>query len=113
MPTIDDSEYISFRRNLRYIMDDTDLTSKKQLGFLMTQRSFRINKKHERLWVSEKQLNVAWDYVTGHREWIDFNKIKYKEELYGSFKKKRALTSITYKKKTYRKGQFLPREYEE
>lgn len=56
-------DYKSFRLNLDYIISDTDVHSKEQLSFLMGQRGFRKKKTGERLYPSDRQLTLAWDYI--------------------------------------------------
>lgn len=113
MVTIDKDNYKSFRQNLEYLITDTDIKSREQLSFLMAQRSFRRKKDGTRLYPSEKQLNIAWDYVSSKAiSSQTLTEILYRTEKYKYYTVKRVTTKeITYNNKKYRKGQFLPKGY--
>lgn len=105
--------YKSYRQNLKYLIEDTDIKTKEQLSFLMAQRGFRKKKTGERLYPSEKQLYIAWEYVKEHAETIQhLEQIFFRTERYKRHTVKRvAVKEVTHKNKKYRKGQFLPKDY--
>lgn len=113
MVTIYSETYKSYRQNVTYLMQDTDIKTKEQLSFLMAQRGFRRLKDGTRLYPSEKQLNIAWEYVKD--KGLSIQKIDvllYREERYKHHVVRRvAVKEIVYKNKKYRKGQFLPKGY--
>jgi hypothetical protein len=114
MQNIYNEKYGSLRANLKYIIDDVEIKSREQLSFIMAQRGFRKKKDGSRLYPSTKQLNIAFDYITNAQQnkWQTIDKIVFRTEKYKSHSVKRLMRdNIIYKGKTYKKGQFLPKEY--
>lgn len=112
MVNIRDDSYISFRQNLDWIMEDTPNLDKAILKKLMRDKGFRTDKYGNRYMPKDTQLEIAWDYVSGKSEhWKPLEEIFFREERYKRHIVKRSMKSLTFRNKTYRKGQFLPKEY--
>lgn len=109
MSNIRTDEYAPFRKNLNYIMDDYPSgLDKATLSKVMRERSFH-EIKGERCRPTIKQLELAWGYISS--KGVTITEIFFRTERYKRHSVRRAMKSIPFKGKTYRKGQFLPKEY--
>lgn len=129
MVTIKDKEYDSFRKNvdmiitetpninqtlLKKLMRDKGFHSKRQIDYdKELEREVKYSKNYE---PTELQLNIAWDYIqTKGINKRDLTITRYRTEKYKSHTIKRmiGIKEVEYKGKKYKKGQFLPKNYED
>jgi hypothetical protein len=101
--------YKSFRQNLDYVIQDSHPESKEQLKILMGRYGFRKNKKGERFYPSDKQLDLAWNYTFKKEAWKPLSGVTYRAERRKTYTVYRATSNFYYKGKLYKKGRFVPK----
>lgn len=125
--TLETIEYESFRKNLDYIIQDTDTLTKDTLKKLMRDKAFhetrlitfnRETKQEEKSYIrnepTDKQLDIAWSYIQSKsNKTRDFTITRYRIEKYKRHTIKRSTGEVKWKEKIYKKGQFLPKNYED
>lgn len=127
MVIINNIEYDSFRKNLDMIITDTPSLTKDLLKKLMRNKSFRQKRQIDfdkelgrevkyniNVEPTETQLNIAWEYAQSKSiKKRDMTFTRYRTEKYKNHTIKRALGEVKFKNKIYKRGQFLPKKYEE
>lgn len=99
------SEYKRLRRYLDLNISKEDFETQKELRTIMNGLGIRTNTF---MLNRDKQLHYAWDYLKGKSYFKrDINYSIERRETYSVY---RANKTLIFRGKTYRKGQFIPKQ---
>ena len=111
--------YKGFYERLDMFSDDLDdVKTQKTLRNLLGRKKI-LQKPKGKNKVSEKQTQVAWEYLKGKSKRTETMRYKFVIERFSYHGKKRKVGRVTggntvkYEGKTYKGGQFLPKSYYE
>lgn len=113
------NDYRGFYERLDLFAEDLeDVQTQKTLRNLLGRKKI-LQKPKGKNKVSEEQTNVAWNYLKGQSKKRETMKYNFLVERFTYKGKKRKIgrvrggTTIKHKGKTYKGGQFLPKDYYE
>lgn len=99
--------YRSFRKQVDFIFEDEQPQTKEALKLLMYQRGMRQTKE-QRLHPTDRQVELAWEYVQSKYQTVKLEEIFFKTERYKKHIIYRATKTKEIDGKKYRAGQFIP-----